>query len=171
MEYYLGMNAYVLIAIVGGVIGILPIVWRSKGAHVFLLLCAGNLLSASVSGSLTNEIRSAAATENIPVQNIVQGVLLLLPAVLVILLSRGSVKKKKAPFHLIPSLAAGVLAYLWFIRVLPFDQFSVLENAEVTQQLLRIRDTALVAGILSCLALVFVDKPKPDDLDSKKKGK
>lgn len=165
------MNAYVLIAIVGGVIGILPIVWRAKGAHVFLLLCAGSLLSASVSGTLTSEIRSAASTENIPVQNIVQGVLLLLPAVLAILLSRGSVKKKKAPFHLIPSLAAGVLAYLWFIRVLPFDQFSVLENAEVTQQLMRVRDTALVAGILSCLALVLVDRPKPDDLDSKKKGK
>ena len=165
------MNAYVLIAIVGGVVGILPIVWRSKGAHVFLLLCAGNLLSASVSGTLTNEIRSAATTESIPVQNIVQGVLLLLPAVLVVFLSRGSVKKRKAPFHLIPALAAGLLAYLWFIRVFPFDQFSVLENAEVTQQLMRIRDTALVAGILSCLALVLVDRPKPDDLDSKKKGK
>ncbi len=163
------MNAYVLIAIIGGVIGILPIVWRSKGTYVFLLLCAGSLLSASVSGSLVSEIRSAASTENIPVQNIVQGVLLLLPAVLAILISRGSVKKKKAPFHLLPSLAAGVLAYLWFIRVLPFDQFSRFENAEVTQQLMRIRDTALVAGILSSIALVFVEKPKPDELDSKKK--
>lgn len=165
------MNAYVLIAIVGGIIGVLPIVWRSKGAYVFLLLCAGSLLSASVSGSLVSEIRSAASTENIPLQNIVQGVLLLLPAVLAILLSKGSVKKKRAPFHVLPSLAAGILAYLWFIRVLPFDQFSALENAEVTQQLMRIRDTALIAGILSCLALVFVDKPILDDLGSKKKDK
>jgi hypothetical protein len=165
------MNAYVLLAIIGGVIGILPIVWRAKGSQVFLLLCAGSLLSASVGGSLTNEIRNAASTENIPIQNIVSGVLLLLPAVLTLLLSRGSVKKRKAPFHVLPSLAAGVLAYLWFIRVLPFDQFSVLENAEVTQQLLRIRDTALVAGILSSLAILVIDKPKADDSDGKKKGK
>lgn len=165
------MNAYVLIAIIGGVIGILPIVWRSKGAYVFLLLCAGSLLSASVSGSLISEIRSAASTENIPIQNIVQGALLLLPATLAILLSRGSVKKKLAPFHVLPALAAGILAYLWFIRVLPFDQSSALENAEVTQQLMRIRDTALIAGILSSLALIFVDKSKPDDLGSKKKDK
>jgi hypothetical protein len=165
------MNAYALLAIVGGVIGILPIVWRAKGSQVFLLLCAGSLLSASLGGSLTNEIRSAASTENIPIQNIVSGVLLLLPAALALILSRGSVKKRKAPFHVLPSLAAGVLAYLWFIRILPFDQFSVLENAEVTKQLLQIRDTALVAGILSSLALVFIDRPKSEDLDGKKKGK
>lgn len=165
------MNAYVLIAIVGGVIGILPIVWRAKGAQVFLLLCAGSILSASVSGALTNEIRSAAATENIPIQNIVQGVLLLFPAVLALLLSRGSVKKRNAPFHLIASLAAGVLAYLWFIRILPFDQFSALERAEVTGQLMRIRDTALVAGVLSSIALIFVDKSKSDEFGGKRKGK
>ena len=165
------MNAYVLLAIIGGVIGILPIVWRAKGSQVFLLLCAGSLLSASVGGSLTNEIRNAASTENIPIQNIVSGVLLLLPAVLTLLLSRGSVKKRKAPFHVLPSLAAGVLAYLWFIRVLPIEQFAALEKAEVTQQLMRIRDTALIAGVLSSLALVFIDKPKAEDSDGKKKGK
>lgn len=165
------MNAYVLLPLIGGVFGVLPIVWRSRGAYVFLLLCAGNLLSASVSGSLTSEIKSAATTDNIPVQSIVQGTLLLLPALIGLVVSRGSLKKKKAIFHVLPALAAGLLAYLWFIRVLPIEQFSTLEAAEVTQQLLKARDTALIAGILSCLTLIWLDRPKPDADEGKKKGK
>lgn len=165
------MNAYAYIAIFGGVFGILPIIWKAKGSHIFLLLCAGNLLSASLAGSLTTEVKDVVDTGSVPLQSIVKGVLLLLPPVLGLIISKGSVKKKKAPYHFLPALAAGVLAYLWFIRVLPFDQFSALEDAELTKQLLRIRDGALVAGILSSLALMWADRPKPDEAEKKGKKK
>lgn len=162
------MNAIVYVVIISGIVGVLPILWKSKGAYVFMLLCAGNLLSASVGGPLSNEIRDAANADNLPVLSIVRGVLLLLPPLLVILISKGSVKKKRAPYHLMPAIAAGVLAYLWFIRVLPFEQFSPLDNANITHQLMRARDGALVAGILSCLALLFAERPKPEDEKHKK---
>lgn len=165
------MSAYVLLPIIGGIFGILPIIWRSKGAHVFLMLCAGSLMSASLSGSLTTEIKNAAETENIPVLSIVQGVLLLLPALLALILSRGTVKKTKTIFHVLPALAAGILAYLWFIRILPTDQYAAISTAEVTVQLMKLRDMALVAGTLSCLILIWMDRPKPEEADSKKKGK
>lgn len=165
------MNAYVLLPLIGGIFGVLPIIWRAKGAHIFLLLCAGSLLSASVSGSITTEIKNAAETDNIPVLSIVQGALLLLPALIGLIISRGTVKKKKTVFHVLPSLASGVLAYLWFIRILPFDQFNAVQAAEVTQQLSKLRDGALVAGILSCLFLIWMDRPKANEEEGKKKGK
>ena len=163
------MNATVYLIIVGGIFGILPIIWKSKGAYVFMLLCAGNLLSASLGGPLTNEIRDVTKAEGVPVLSIVRGVLLLLPPLLVILISRHSVKKKRASLHFLPAIAAGILAYLWFIRVLPFEQFSPLDSANLTHQLMRARDGALVAGILSCLALLYVERPKPEDEKKHKK--
>jgi hypothetical protein len=162
------MSAPFLFVVIAGIFGVLPILWKSKGAYVFLLLCAGSILSASVSGNVANEIRDAVNTNGMPVQSIVQGIILLLPAFLAILITRKSVKSKKMAYHLFPSLAAGILAYLWFIRVLPYEQFSALESAALTKDLLQVRDIALISGILSVLALLVVERPKPDP---KKHGK
>lgn len=157
------MNAYVVLAVVGGVLGILPIVWKSKGVYVFFMLCAGNLLSSGLSGPLSNQIREVVRSDGVPLQAIVRGTLLLLPALLAVLLSRKSVKKKRAPFHFFASLAAGILGYLWFIRVLPFEQFSLLENADITKQLMLVRDAALGVGMVSGLALLWAERPKPEE--------
>lgn len=163
------MNAYIVLAIIGGVFGLLPIIWKSKGVYVFLLLCAGNLLSASLSGSISNQIRDIVRVEDLPLQTIVRATLLLLPALLGILISRRSVKKKRAPVHFIASVAAAIVAYLWFIRTLPFEQFSALENADITKQLMQVRDAALGTGILSAIILIWMERPKPDE--EHKKGK
>ena len=138
---------------------------------MFLLLCAGNILSSSVSGPLSNEVREVVNPGSIPLQTIVRASLLLLPALLALLLSRKSVKKKKMPLHIIAAVAAGVLAYLWFIRTLPFEEFSKLESIDATVQLMRIRDMALIAGILSTLGLILVERPKPEEDGKKHKKK
>lgn len=163
------MSAPVLLGIFAIVFTVLPIWWKAKAASIFLLLCAGNLLSTSAAGPLTNEIRDVVTTDSFPLQPVIRGALLLLPALLALLITRKSVKKKRALYHILPAVAAGILSYLWFIRVLPFEQMSSLEAAELTQQVIRVKDMALIAGILSVLVLLFAERPKPEDDKHKKK--
>ncbi len=163
------MNAYVYLAIFAAVFAVLSTYIKAKGVQIFLLLCAGNVLSTAFAETLTGEIKNTVDTGSAPLTTIVRGSLLLLPPVLGLLVSYGSVKKKRFLLHVIPAIATAILGYLWFMKVLPADQYDMLRDANVTRELLRFDDGVLVAGILSALALLWVERPKAGDDGKKKK--
>lgn len=165
------MNAYVYIAIFTGVFFLLTNYWKSKNTSIFLMLCAGSILSASTSGPVSNFLSSLVSDSSFPILTIVKGGLLLLPAIFVALITRTKAKKKYLIFNIIFGGLNSVLAYLWFIRTLSYEQFSVLENTDITKQLLMVRDYIIGTGVLlSIIYVMFESKKSPEKHKKHKKG-
>lgn len=163
------MNAYVLFSLSVALFLLLQIYWKSKSATVFLLLCASNILSASVSGDVSTAIVNTTQNQSLPVTQIVKVFLLVGPPVLGIVLSKGGAKKKHLLLHIITGALTSVLAYLWLIRTLNYEQFSVLESTELTLKLLSVRDYLVGAGVIISLLFIILDKKKKDKHDKSKK--
>jgi hypothetical protein len=163
------MNAYVYISIFAGIFFILTNYWRSKNSTIFLILCAGNILSASTSGAVSKFLSVLVNDDSFPLSITVKASLLLLPAVLVGIITRGKSKKKYLIFNLIFGGLNSVLAYLWFIRTLSYEQFSALESMKITSQLLNIRDYLIGGGVLFSIIFVMFDSRKSKDKHDKHK--
>lgn len=157
------MNAYVFIVATSVIIGLLPIIWRSKGVYILLLISAGSLLSMSAGNKLFDLVSKQTGQGDDWVKILVRAGIIVLPALLGILITKGTVKRKKLIFHLVPSLIAGILTYLWLLGVLPLDVFSELEKNSINKQLLNYRDVIMSIGLLSVLVVMFIERPKRDD--------
>lgn len=163
------MNAYVLLGLNLAVFLFLQIYWKSKGAVVFLLLCAGNILSSSVSGNVSTAIVNSTQNQSLPVAQVVKILFLIGPPVLAIILTKGTAKKK----HLLLNIGLGIvsvaLAYLWLIRTLSYEQLSLLESQDISVRLLEIRDYIVGAGVILSLLFVLLDKKKKEKHSKSKK--
>lgn len=151
------MIAYVYIAISIVVFTLLSTYWRSKTHIVLLFLFAGNVVSASIAGNLSVLASDYVSTETLPLGNIVRGILLVLAPILAMLITRGRSKKNMLLPNLAIGLACSFLAYLWFLRTLPYDQFTIIEATNITALMLRFRDIVAVTGVILSLGMVLVE--------------
>ena len=163
------MNAYVYLSIISAFFLVLGVYWKSRSALVFLMLAAGNVLSTSASGSVASRASGLVSDQSFPVNTIVKSGLLLLPALLAMLITKGSAKKKHAVINILISICTSVLGYLWFIRTLPYEQFSVIEAGSVSARLISYRDYVLGVGIILGLIYMIFDKKKKSDKHEKSK--
>lgn len=109
------MNAMAVFLFAFILIGIFPILLRAKGANVFMMLCVGMALmelAADEVGVARMILNSA-----LPIDDIAQIFLMLLPATLTLFLTRKAAKKK-FPYHIIPSICAGLLAGFWSVSLM-----------------------------------------------------
>lgn len=161
------MDGMLLPLALGGGIGLAALVLRSKGVHVFLMLCAGFELNRLYGADLTGIVRDIANGSSLPIDQIVAGVLLFLPAALVVVLSRKQAKKKKLPVHALGALVAGWLGTLWAAQVV----IDNLPSSPIYTTLLKWQVAALAVGIVAALLLAFLERPKPDEATGKKHAK
>lgn len=165
------MNAYVYIAIFVGVFLLLTNYWKSKNTTIFLMLCAGNILSTSTSGSVAKFLSVLVNDDSFPLSILVKSGLLLLPALLVAIITKGKSKKKYLVFNVLFGAVNSALAYLWFIRTLTYEQFSALESTDITSQILMSRDYLIGGGVLLSVVFIMFDSRKSKDKhDKHKKG-
>lgn len=151
------MIAYVYLVISIVVFGLLSTYWKSKNFIVLLFLFAGSVISASIAGNLSVLASDYVSTESLPLGNIVRALLLILPPVLAMLITRGRSKKNMLLPNLIIGIVCSFLAYLWFLRTLPYDQFTVIEANNITTLMLRFRDIVAVSGVILSLGMVLVE--------------
>lgn len=163
------MNAYVYLALSVLVFLILATYWKSKNVVVLLMLFAGNILSATSSGWLASRVNEAVDFQSVPIANIVKSVLLLLPPIIALLLTKGGAKKKHLIINLLSGSITSVLSYLWFLRTLPFDQFSRIESEILTRSILIYRDAIISVGVLLALIYLILDKKKKEVKHKSKK--
>lgn len=151
------MNAMAVFLVSFVLVGLLPLIFRSKGASVFMMLCVGKALMEISS----NEVALAARTvlnSNLPVDDIAKVFIMLLPAVLTVFITKKSAKKR-FPFHIFPSFVGGLLAGFWAVTVLgsggDFEHSTTFNYVQANITVI------LAVGIISTLFLFFVERPKP----------
>jgi hypothetical protein len=153
----LSMNAMAVFLFAFILIGVLPILTRAKGASVFMMLCVGKALM-EISSDEVGLAARLVLNSNLPVDAIAKIFLMLLPALLALFVTKKAAKKK-FPYHIIPSIVAGLLAGFWSVGILgKSDGFEssptyTYVNTNIT--------VILLVGILSTIFLMFVERPKP----------
>lgn len=148
-------------------IGIFPIIFKAKGASVFMMLCVGRALM-EVSADEVSVAARVVLNSSLPVDDIAKVFVMLLPAVLTLFITKKS-SKKKFVYHIVPAIVAGLLAGFWSVTLLTTsDGFESSTTYAYVQANITF---ILAAGILSCLFLFMVERPKPvkpDDEGHKK---
>jgi len=151
------MNAMAVFLFAFVLVGVIPIIFRAKGANVFLMLCVGRALM-EVSSDEVGLAAKLVLNSNLPVDDIAKIFVMLLPAVAAIFVTRNAAKKR-FPYHIVPSIVGGLLAGFWCVGLLGntdgFESSTTYSyvNANIT--------VILLIGILSTLFLMLVERPKP----------
>lgn len=166
------MNAMVVFLVAFILIGVFPILLRSKGVTVFMMLCVGRALMEVSSDEVSVAARMV-LNSNLPVDDIANVFLMLLPAALAVFITRKGAKKK-FPYHIVPAVVSGLLAGFWSVRLL-----SVSDTFESSTTFAYVQTNVaaiLSIGIVSSLFLLIVERPKPvkpeeGDSTSKHKSK
>lgn len=139
------------------VIGIFPVLLRAKGASVFMMLCVGKALMEIASDDVILLARYV-LNSSLPIEEIAKVFLMLLPAILALIITKKAAKKKFA-YHIIPSIAAGLLGGYWAV-----DQVSISDafRSSTTYSYVNANVAIiLTVGIVSTLFLFMLERPKP----------
>ena len=139
------------------VIGIFPILLRAKGASVFMMLCVGKALMEIASDDVILLARYV-LNSSLPIEEIAKVFLMVLPAILALIITKKAAKKKFA-YHIIPSIAAGLLGGYWAV-----DQVSISDafRSSTTYSYVNANVAIiLTVGIVSTLFLFMLERPKP----------
>ena len=144
---------------------------RVNAAIAFMSLCLGSVLARYTSNDVASIASGLSSSVSPSLIQWVGVVLLLLPFVLTVLFTRGSVSSKKLLINLLPAIATGLLLALLLIPLLPPD----LQSHLYAQKTWRILDNAQTSVILggasfSLLALLFTHRGSGGE-DHKKHGK
>lgn len=139
------------------VIGIFPVLLRAKGASVFMMLCVGKALMEIASDDVILLARYV-LNSSLPIEEIAKVFLMVLPAILALIITKKAAKKKFA-YHIIPSIAAGLLGGYWAV-----DQVSISDafRSSTTYSYVNANVAIiLTVGIVSTLFLFMLERPKP----------
>jgi hypothetical protein len=143
---------------------------RVNGAIAFMSLCLGSVLVAYTSTDVDDLVNSFAAKGALNVNQWVQLSLLVLPFLLTILFTRGSVKGAKKMTNLLPALAAGLLFALLVVPLLSANIQRQIHHQAAWTQLSNLQTSVILGGALfSLIFLLFTHRTKHDDEGKKKK--
>ena len=81
------MNAMAVFLMAFILVGVLPLVFRSKGAQVFMMLCVGKALMEISSTEVANIARTV-LNSNLPIDDIAKVSIMLLPPVLALFITK-----------------------------------------------------------------------------------
>lgn len=148
------------------------LVLRVNGAIAFMSLCLGSVLvtytSTDVDGVLTS---MSTGSTRLTVNQWSQLGLLIVPLLLTILFTRGSVKGPKKFTNILPALAAALLTALLVVPLLPANLQHQLHDQTVWTQLSNAQTAVILGGAaFSLVFLLFTHRTKPAPEGEKKKS-
>jgi hypothetical protein len=146
---------------------------RVNGAIAFMSLCLGSVLVAYTSGDVTDIISSFSASKHTLTTNQwVQLGLLVVPFLLTILFTRGSVKGSKKLTNILPALASGLLFALLVVPLLSANVQRQIHHLSAWRQLSNLQTAVILGGALfSLIFLLFTHRKKGGEEEGKKHGK
>jgi zinc transporter ZupT len=147
------------------------LVLRVNGAIAFMSLCLGSVLvtytSTDVDGVLTS---MSTGSTRLTVNQWSQLGLLVVPLLLTMLFTRGSVKGSKKVTNVLPALAAGLLTALLVVPLLPANLQHQIHDQTIWAQLNNAQTAVILGGAaFSLMFLLFTHRTKPVHDEAKKK--
>jgi len=154
---------------------VLPIVailfLRVNGAIAFMSLCLGSVLGAYTAGDVTDIATSFAAKGTLEIHQWVQLTLLVLPFLLTILFTRGSVNGHKKVTNVLPALASGMLFALLAVPLLPANVQRQIHELWLWDQLSHLQTSVILGGALFSLIFLLMTHRTHHEEGKKHHGK
>jgi hypothetical protein len=151
-------NLVLIVAIAVPVL--LLVLLRANAAVVFLSLCAGSLLVRFI-GDDANLVGSAVANNSHIVSQYSEIVLLFLPVLLAIFITRKSVPASKLLFNVIAAVAFALLAVVLTVPLLPAGAQHVVVSTQGWKLLEHNKSLVVGAGVLASLIVLWIVQPRP----------
>lgn len=164
MTYLIVLAALVLVPLL--VITLLKV----NGAVAFMSLCVGSVLISYTSSDVNAVVGSLSAHSTLTTYQWVQIGLLVVPFLLTILFTRGSVHGSKRFTNVLPALASGLLFTLLITPLFPADIQRQIHAQHAWHQLSSAQTAVVLGGAaFSLLFLLLTHRTRPHE--DKKHGK
>lgn len=163
---------YLIVLAALAILPVVAIVWlRVNGAIAFMSLCLGSVLVSYTSADATDLVTSFAAKgKMLNTTQWIQLALLVVPFVLTILFTKGSVKGGKKLTNVLPALASGLLFALLVVPLLSANIQRQIHRQAAWTQLSNLQTSVLLAGaVFSLVFLLFTHRGHGHDEEGKKK--
>jgi energy-coupling factor transporter transmembrane protein EcfT len=165
------MTTYLVIL---GALAAVPILaitaMRVNGAIAFMSLCLGSVLVTYTSDDVDTVLSSMINKDALSIDQWVQLGLLIVPFILALLFTRGSVKGGKSLTNILPAVASGLLCALLVVPLLGANIQRQIHDLSVWHQLSSAQTAVILGGALfSLMFLLFTHRGKKGDEEGKKK--
>lgn len=166
------MTYLVLLAALALVPVLAILLLRVNGAIAFMSLCVGSVLIAYTSSDVTSVVSSLNPQHTLQANQWVQLGLLVIPFLLTILFTRGSVRGGKRYTNLLPALASGLLFALLITPLFSAGLQHHIEQQEIWRHLSSAQTAVVLGGAaFSLLFLLFTHRTRKSDEPGKKHAK
>ena len=152
------MDATILLAIVGAVFGVLPLILGSNAVFMFLTLCAGDLLAQLAAKDVT-QITSSTVSVNAPMYVIVYIFLLVVASVVLLLLYRKS-SGSSVLLQIVPAAAAVVTSFMLITAALPSSLQDNIQSSHLFSTINPFFEFAVAAGLLASVFYLWARRPR-----------
>ena len=145
---------------------------RVNGAIAFMSLCLGSVLVTYTSDDVTGVLTSMSTNNKVlATTQWVQLALLVIPFLLTILFTRGSVKGAKGITNILPALATGLLCALLVVPLLNANIQRQIQDLSAWRQLSNAQTGVLLGGALFSLVFLLFTHRRKHEEEGKKKHK
>lgn len=167
------MTYLVIFAALAFVPALAVMVLRVNGAIAFMSLCLGSVLVNYTTDDVTGVLTSMATNSKLlATTQWVQLGLLVIPFLLTVLFTRGSVKGAKGVTNILPALATGLLCALLVVPLLNANIQRQIHELPAWHQLSNAQTGVILGGALfSLVFLLFTHRRKKGEEEGKKKHK
>jgi len=165
------MTSYLaILAALAAVPALAIILLRVNGAIAFMSLCLGSVLVTYTSSDVSSVLTSMLNKGPLATNQWVQLGLLVVPLLLAILFTRGSVKGAKAVTNVLPAIAAGLLSALLIVPLLGANLQHQIHDLGIWRQLSNAQTAVILGGALfSLVFLLFTHRKHGGGEEGKKK--
>jgi len=166
MTYLIVLAALVLLPLLA------VLLLRVNGAIAFMGLCLGNVLVTYVASDVDGILTSFSASKNtLETNQWTQVGLLVVPLLLTILFTRGSVRGGKRFTNILPALATGLLLALMVVPLLPAGTQHHIHTLQAWHQLDNLQTAVILGGAAFSLIFLLFTHRKQHGVDEVKHNK
>lgn len=166
------MTHLVVLAALAAVPLLAILLLRVNGAIAFMSLCLGSVLVTYTLSDVDSVISGVEGKRAAHLEPWIQVVLFVLPLLLALLFTRGSVKGTKNLLNVLPAASTGLLCALLIVPLLPSDIRQQIHQQALWHQLNDAQTAVILGGAaFSLVFLLFTHRHKRGDDEAKKGSK
>lgn len=161
------MTFMVILGLFIGIPVLAILLLRANGGVAFLALCLGAMLSTAIAPDVAETLAMAAPSNLLVLTQWTRVILLALPLVITILLTRRSVKGGKTAVNLVVALACGALFAVLAVPLLPTELQRSITSEQPWRQVSNLSTAVIIVGAVTSMAMLLRDHRPVEDKKKK----
>lgn len=152
------MTYMLILAMIMLVPAAILVLLKANGGVAFLSLCLGSILTLAVGPDVAPLLASFSPGNTLAIEQWTKVVLLLLPFIATLLLTKGNIRGgPKMAVNIVVSLAAGALLAVLLTPLLPSELQLALKEEVLWREVTNLYTAIIIVGSITSMAMLFRD--------------